>query len=172
MLVARFGNGLPVTIRIFIQTLLLNWYNCECQIVWRFSYESTRNTVWLYHQFLEYHAISKIQQCFRQIFHNAQLCNKNVHTYAHFCYKVAHCGIWDWCILGFVHQAYWVVVSAYTLQCGFTFAGTSLELRQASEVILTYINIPFVKRHWNLSTAKEAMKETCLTLRPTITLTS
>ena len=27
-----------------------------------------------------------------------QFCDKNVLTRAHFCYKVVHCGIWDWCI--------------------------------------------------------------------------
>ena len=25
-------------------------------------------------------------------------------TRAHFCYKMVHCGIWDWCIVGFVQQ--------------------------------------------------------------------
>ena len=28
-------------------------------------------------------------------------------TRAHFCFKMVHCGIWDWCILGFVQQVYW-----------------------------------------------------------------
>ena len=28
------------------------------------------------------------------------------HTCAHFCYIVVHCGIWDWCIVGFVQQVY------------------------------------------------------------------
>ena len=26
---------------------------------------------------------------------------------AHFCYKMVHCGISDWCIVGFVQQVYW-----------------------------------------------------------------
>ena len=30
------------------------------------------------------------------------LCNGNVHICAYFCYKVVHCGIWNWCIAGFV----------------------------------------------------------------------
>ena len=27
-------------------------------------------------------------------------------TFAHFCYKMVHCGIWDWCIVRFVQQIY------------------------------------------------------------------
>ena len=42
-----------------------------------------------------------------QISHNASICNRNVHTCAHFCYKMVHCGIQDWCIVGFVKQVYY-----------------------------------------------------------------
>ena len=28
---------------------------------------------------------------------------------AHFCCKMVHCGIWDWCIVGFVQQVYWAI---------------------------------------------------------------
>ena len=38
--------------------------------------------------------------------HNAPLCNRNVHTCAHFCYKVVLCGIYAWCIVGFVRRIY------------------------------------------------------------------
>ena len=31
-------------------------------------------------------------------------CNRHVHTCAHFCYKMVHCGICDQCIVGFVHN--------------------------------------------------------------------
>ena len=48
-------------------------------------------------------AISNIP---RQLSHNAPLCNRNVHTCAHFCYKVVHYGIWDCCIVGFLQQVY------------------------------------------------------------------
>ena len=34
--------------------------------------------------------------------YTAPLCSRNVHTCAHFCYKMVHLGIWDWCIVGFV----------------------------------------------------------------------
>ena len=27
-------------------------------------------------------------------------------TCAHFCYKMVHCGIWDWCIVGFLGYVY------------------------------------------------------------------
>ena len=39
--------------------------------------------------------ISQFPQCIKQISHNASLCNRNVHTCAHFCDKVVHCGIFD-----------------------------------------------------------------------------
>ena len=45
-------------------------------------------------------SISQIPQCTNPISHNASRCNRNVHTCAHFCYKVVHCGcvydaLWD-----------------------------------------------------------------------------
>ena len=40
------------------------------------------------------------------ISHNAIFCNRNVHMCAHFCYKMVHCGIFVWCILGFVRWVY------------------------------------------------------------------
>ena len=42
--------------------------------------------------------IWQIPQCIRQIFHNTLFCNRNVHTYAHFCYKKV--ALWD---MGRVH---------------------------------------------------------------------
>ena len=45
--------------------------------------------------------ISQIPQCTSPISHNEPLCNINVHMREHFCYKIVHCGIWDWCIVGF-----------------------------------------------------------------------
>ena len=36
----------------------------------------------------------------RQISHNAPFCNRNVHTSAHICHKMVHCGTWQWCIGG------------------------------------------------------------------------
>ena len=44
--------------------------------------------------------ISLIPQCTGRISHNAPFCNRNVHACAHFCYKMVHCGIWEWGIFG------------------------------------------------------------------------
>ena len=47
--------------------------------------------------------IAQIPQCTCPISHNTPICNKNVRMgCAHFCYKMVHCGIWDWCIVWFV----------------------------------------------------------------------
>ena len=53
--------------------------------------------------------ISQIPQCMRQMSHNAPFCNRNVHTCTFLLQNDAlwdmgllHCGIWDWCIMGFV----------------------------------------------------------------------
>ena len=56
--------------------------------------------------------ISQIPECIRQISHNAPFCNRNVHTCAHFCYKMLHCGIWHRCILGFVRWVYLFIWNA------------------------------------------------------------
>ena len=50
--------------------------------------------------------ISQIPECICAISHNATFCNRNVHTCAHFCYKMVHCGIYVWCIVGFVRWVY------------------------------------------------------------------
>ena len=54
--------------------------------------------------------ISQIPECICVISHNATFCNRNVHMCAHFCYKMVHCGIFVWCILGFVRWVYWVLL--------------------------------------------------------------
>ena len=46
--------------------------------------------------------LTQIPQCTSPISHNAPFCNRNVHMCAHFCYKTVHCGIFVWCIVGFV----------------------------------------------------------------------
>ena len=59
--------------------------------------------------------ISQISQCIGQISHNTPFCNRNVHTCAHFCYKMVICGIWDWCIVGFVrHPDCWDMIQNKT----------------------------------------------------------
>ena len=51
--------------------------------------------------------IPQIPQCIRHIYHNISfwLCIRNVHTCAHLLHMV-HCGIWDWCTVGFVQHIY------------------------------------------------------------------
>ena len=48
--------------------------------------------------------ISQIPQSIKQTSHSAPFCNRKVHICAHFCYKMVHCGIWNWCIVGFGQQ--------------------------------------------------------------------
>ena len=47
-------------------------------------------------------------------------CNINVHMCAHFCTKVGHCGIWDWCFVGCEWQVYYLCtflqISAYFIR--------------------------------------------------------
>ena len=56
--------------------------------------------------------ISQIPQRICAISHNAAFCNRNVHMCAHFCYKMLHCGISVWCILGFVRWDYYTSTMA------------------------------------------------------------
>ena len=49
---------------------------------------------------------SQIPQCICTVSHNATFCSRNVHRCAHFCYKMMHCGIFVWCIVGFVKLDY------------------------------------------------------------------
>ena len=44
--------------------------------------------------------VSQIPQCICAVSHNAPYCKRNVHMCAHFCYKMVHCGIFVWCIVG------------------------------------------------------------------------
>ena len=58
-------------------------------------------------------------------------------THAHFCYKMMHCGIWDWCMVGFVQQAYWNV----------------LQWSNNSYPYMVIVLIgPLEKTYWNLQT--------------------
>ena len=57
------------------------------------------------------HPISQVPPSIRQISHNAPFCNRNVHTYAHFCYKIQYCGIW--CIVEFMQQVYFIALYLY-----------------------------------------------------------
>ena len=45
---------------------------------------------------------AQIPQCTSPISHKAPFCDRNVYICAHFYYKMVHCGIFVWCIVGFV----------------------------------------------------------------------
>ena len=47
---------------------------------------------------------SQIPQSISRISHNAPFFNRNVNISVK---KMVHCGIWNWCIVGFVHQVYY-----------------------------------------------------------------
>ena len=62
--------------------------------------------------------MSQISQCIRQISHNTTFCNRNVHTYAHVCYKIVHCGIWYLCIVVFMRPVSYVLFLCTRLSIG------------------------------------------------------
>ena len=50
--------------------------------------------------------VAHIPECTSLVSHNALFCNGNVHMCAHFCYRMVHCDIFVWCIVGFVRWVY------------------------------------------------------------------
>ena len=46
---------------------------------------------------------SQIPHCTSPISHDAPVPYPTMHMCAHFCYKMVHCEIWDWCIVEFVN---------------------------------------------------------------------
>ena len=54
--------------------------------------------------------------------------HRNVETYAHFCYKMVHCQIWDWCIVEFVQLVYWFWCWLVGLQIFYAFFHWSFAL--------------------------------------------
>ena len=65
--------------------------------------------------------VSQIPQCTSPISHNATFCGRNVQMRAHFCYKMVHCVIFVWCIVGLV---WWVTEVLDT--CNLMFFGISM----------------------------------------------
>ena len=57
--------------------------------------------------------VAQIPQYTSPTSHNAPICNRNVHMFAHFCHIMMHCGIFVRCIVGFVKLVY----SAQGMQC-------------------------------------------------------
>ena len=64
--------------------------------------------------------------------HNAPFLKINVHTYAHFCYKMVHCWMRDWCTEGFVQQA------------GSIFGSWAYQYSHISELLADHIHIGFI----------------------------
>ena len=82
---------------------LIGWANLESALI---SHPVSSHYNWFECAYHNNEPISQIQQRIRQMSHNTPFCNRNVHTCAHFCYKMVHCGLWNWCIVGFVQQVY------------------------------------------------------------------
>ena len=97
-----YNDCFPVALRKYSQHLVSLWLGVQTDIIT----VSPGNSGFLLIENNRNRPISQIPQCISQISHNAPFCNRNVHTCAHFCYKMVHCGIWDWCIVGFVQQVY------------------------------------------------------------------
>ena len=93
---AQCKRAATVTIGTRCYELLEPWYQ-------RYFSRITDIFVWCIFKIL----ISQVPQYIRGISHNAPFCNRNVHLCAHFCYRMVHCGIFIYCIVGFVQQKYW-----------------------------------------------------------------
>ena len=65
------------------------WFSTAQLKLYRSSYVSNSNK-----------PISQIPRCICPISHNPPICNRNVHTCAHFRYKMMHCAIFLWHIVG------------------------------------------------------------------------
>ena len=98
------------------------------------DYLAMKPEIWLhiadYRLYIE--TLSQIPQWTSPISHNAPFCNKNVHTCAHFCYKMVHCGTWDWCIAGFVRSVYCMPMIPNKLMHSAPFSWYKLCIRQGA----------------------------------------
>ena len=65
--------------------------------------------------------VTQIPQCTSPVSHNAPFCDRNVHMYAHFCYKMVHCGIFVWCTAGFCYGSIDLSAQITTLSTGVIF---------------------------------------------------
>ena len=73
-------------------------FSCTVEVRWVFSEYQVRSMLYLLlpcymkcQVLLTYLTNPTMHQ---NISHNAPFCNRNVYTWAHFCYKTLHCGIW------------------------------------------------------------------------------
>ena len=97
--------------------------------------------------YLLYRPFSLFPQCIRQISHNAPFCNRNVHACAHFCYKMVHCGIWNWCIVGFVQEVCLLGMQRSPI------SSLWLQLTSTPHPLWVHQDKSLaVEEHWNMST--------------------
>ena len=97
--------------------------------------------------------ISQIPQCISVISHNAPFCNRNVHTCGHFCYKMEHCGKWDWCVCTFLLQNGGLWDMGLPVHCGICVTGLSgccVVAPILSESLLIYV--PIARHYHNYNT--------------------
>ena len=81
-------------------------------------------------------SISQIPQCTSPIYHNVPLGNRNVH-----CYKVVHCGIFVWCIVGFGGWIYWFIQYTWNMMYMFGFHKTEAKVTKLRPCDIIYIYI-------------------------------
>ena len=125
-----------------VQFWLHNW-TCVLQCLRKFIVLNNNRTV------------AQIAQCTNPISHNAPFCNRNVHICAHFYYKMMHCGIFVWCIMGYLSDASWDLWDGSIRRCHFSKQWTQqhfqsfLEGKQGFLVIVfkSCLAKPFVIKH-------------------------
>ena len=69
--------------------------------------EITYNMVQTWQKFISKSTCCTNPQCTSLTSHNVPFCSRNVHMYAHFCYKMVHCGIFVKCIVGLARGFHW-----------------------------------------------------------------
>ena len=78
-----------------------------------------------------------ISQITRQLSHNAPFCNRKFHTCAQFCYRMVHCGIWGWRILGLLQQVF-AIESELSVSVNKTYIARQIEF---IFVLLFYVHL-------------------------------
>ena len=92
---------------------------CRCygRALWTYNMQPFRSqTPWrpLLATVMERYMVGRLWALY-QIYnlHNGPICNRNVHICAHFCYKMVHCGMFVWCIMGLVRWVYLSLTYVY-----------------------------------------------------------
>ena len=76
--------------------------------------------------------------------HNAPFRNRNVHTRAHFCYKILHCGIFVWCIVGFVRWFYCFRMTTCSIHSRNSVVINTLRLKTLTTLCSRYFQTHFL----------------------------